>query len=299
MNSFLSVFRSESGEKSVLQAYDAILASWAVEYEEFFIETCLGSTHIIASGPKEAPPVILIHAFYASGVAWYQNIKSLSVNHRVFVIDIVGDPNKSKPFKPIRQLSVFIDWLNDIMNELRIDKADFIGNSYGAFLIANYALNVPQKVRKMVLIGPAGTFLKITPFYIHTFPGGITGFSFFIKHAIKWIENGIELNPEFRNLFSLLFKHGKSAIQVFPAVFTDEQLKSISTPTLLLFGDREVIYDYTLAIKRAELCMQNVKAEIIADANHLTAVANPELTNKAILEFIDSEFIPHSQVVWE
>jgi len=286
MSKYLSVFRTKSGEKQVLEAYDSIIDTWPVPYEDLFIPTCLGNTHIIASGPEKARPIILIHAFYASAASWFQNVGSLSKSYRVYAVDIIGDPNKSKPHKPIRQLSEFVDWFNDVMNELHLDQADFIGNSVGAFHIMNFALHFPQRVRRMVLIGPAATFLKITPFYYHTFPGGITGWKFLVKHAIRWIENDAPLDPKFHMLFYLIMKYGKSANQVFPAVFTDEQLKRVHIPTLLIYGEKEVIYDYNLAIRRAEKYMQNIKTEIIRGGNHLNAVSQPELTNLAILNFL-------------
>jgi pimeloyl-ACP methyl ester carboxylesterase len=290
MNNYLSVFRSKSGEKQVLEAYDSIMDLWPVPYEDLFLNTCLGRTHVIASGPKTAPPIILIHAFYASAATWFQNVGSLSKCYRVYAVDIIGDPNKSQPIKPIRQLSDFVDWFNDVMNKLHLDQADFIGNSVGAFHSMNFALHVPQRVRRMILIGPAATFLKITPFYFHTFPGGITGWTFLVKHAIRWIENEASLEPMFHKLFYLIMKYGKSANQVFPAIFTDEQLKRIATPTLLIYGEKEVIYDYRLAIKRAEKCMQNIKTEIIPRGNHLTAVSQPDLTGSAILNFLNKSW---------
>jgi hypothetical protein len=78
----------------------------------------------------------------------------------------------------------------------------------------------------MVLIGPAATFRQIMPFYVHTFPGGMTGLPFLVNHAVNWIENGVKFDPEFRRLFYLLLKNGKATNQVFPKVFTNDELTS-------------------------------------------------------------------------
>ncbi len=286
MNDYLSVFRSGEGEARVLEAYDEIMKSWPAPYEELYIQTGLGSTHVIISGQKDAPPLILIHAFYASAVSWYKNVKVLSNSFRVYCVDIIGDPNKSKPVKLIRQLADFVIWFNELMDGLSLKQADFIGNSVGAFHTANFTLHAPHRVKKMVLIGPAATFLKMPGFYLHTFPGGMTGWEHLVRHSVKWIENGAPFDPTFHKLFYLVMKHGKSANQVFPAVFTDEQLKSIKTPVLLIYGEKEVIYDCNLAVQRAEKHLQNIKTVIIPGANHITAASVPELTNGAILKFL-------------
>jgi len=284
---YLRVFRNDDGEKQVLAVYDSLIEGTGIAYEESYVTTRLGSTHIIISGSKEKPPVILIHAFYATAASWYQNLKILSEHFSVYTVDVIGDPNKSKPNKLIRKLSDFVDWFHDFMNELHLEQADFIGNSVGAFHIANFALHSPERVRRMILIGPAGTFKQIMAFYLHTFPGGMTGWKFLVRHAVKWIENGVAFEPKFHQLFYLTLKYGKSANQVFPSVFTDEELLKIQTPTLLIYGDKEVIYNLRSATERAQKQMRNLKIKIIPGANHITAVSIAKMTNEAILEFLN------------
>ena len=250
MSEYISVFRSKLGEELVSEAYNKLLTHWIVPYEEIYLDTELGKTHIIISGHTDSPPLILIHAFYASAASWYQNVRSFSRDYRVYAIDIIGDPNKSKPLKPIRQTSSYVKWFKEILNQLKIDRCDFVGNSVGAYHIANFSLNEPDRVKSMTLIGPAATFTGIPKFYLNTFPGGITGWAFLVKHAVRWIENESPFEPIFYNLFYFLLKYGKSANQVFPAVMTDDQLKQIQTPTLLIYGKKEVIYDYSSAIRR-------------------------------------------------
>jgi pimeloyl-ACP methyl ester carboxylesterase len=81
-------------------------------------------------------------------------------------------------------------------------------------------------------------------------------------------------------------RYGKSVNQVFPFVFSDDQLVRLNLPTLLIYGERECIYDIQAAAKRAIRLMKNIKVEIIPQANHLTAVSNPGATNIAILKFL-------------
>jgi pimeloyl-ACP methyl ester carboxylesterase len=285
MSNYLSVFRSESGRKLILDAYDSIMYSTSIQYEDVYLPTRSGDTHIMVSGDVRNPPLILIHAYYASAASWYKNIGVLSQYFRVYNVDIIGDPNKSKPIKLIRLLNDFTDWFDDLLAGLKIESASFIGNSVGAFHIINYALYAPDRVKKMVLIGPAATFRQIMPFYLNTFPGGITGLSFLVNHAVRWIENGVGFEPDFRRLFWLLLKYGKATNQVFPKVFTDDELRSIKTPTLVIYGDREVIYDCELAAIRAEQLVENLSLKIINNGNHITAATNSDLVNKEILSF--------------
>jgi hypothetical protein len=78
-----SVFKTHAGEIGYLEAYNATLAQWPVPYESLFIPTRFGSTHVIASGPKDAPPLVLLHAGTASATQWFPDVKNLSRNFRV------------------------------------------------------------------------------------------------------------------------------------------------------------------------------------------------------------------------
>ena len=48
------------GEVAYLAAYDAALKSWPVPYEEMEIPGRFGTTHVVAHGPKDAPPLVLL-----------------------------------------------------------------------------------------------------------------------------------------------------------------------------------------------------------------------------------------------
>jgi pimeloyl-ACP methyl ester carboxylesterase len=123
-------------------------------------------------------------------------------------------------------------------------------------------------------------------FYIRTFPGGITGWKFPVNYALRWVENSSPLEPGIRKLFFLAQIHGKAANQVFPRVFTDEELRKLKVPVLLMYGEKEVIYNYTKAIRRAESLIETIQTVIIPEANHFTAVSRPEEVNRRILEFL-------------
>lgn len=43
------------------QAYDESLSLWPIDSEAFYVSTRFGKTHIMASGPKDAPSLVLLH----------------------------------------------------------------------------------------------------------------------------------------------------------------------------------------------------------------------------------------------
>jgi pimeloyl-ACP methyl ester carboxylesterase len=92
----LSVFKSPGGQARYLEAYNATLAQWPVPYESLFIPTRFGITHVIASGPIDAPPMVLLHAASASATQWFPDTENLSRNYRIYALDTLGDVGMSK-----------------------------------------------------------------------------------------------------------------------------------------------------------------------------------------------------------
>ena len=152
-----------------MYACQAIMDKWPVAYKELTISTSFGETHVIASGPENAPPVVLIHALLAGSVSWYRNVEALSQTYRVYAIDVVGEGNKSRPVKPITSLDDFLEWFTEVIDHLGIDTLYLAGNSYGGFTGAYYAMKLPERIRKLVLIGPAATIFPMRPFMLHMF----------------------------------------------------------------------------------------------------------------------------------
>ncbi len=294
MPTFIPMFISSEGEKEVMCAYQAIMDKWTPPYKELTISTSFGETHVIASGPENAPPVVLIHALLAGSVSWYRNVEVLSRSYRVYAIDVVGEGNKSRPIKPITSLDDFLGWFTEVIDGLGIDTLYLAGNSYGGFTGAYYAMKLPERIRKLVLIGPAATIYKMRPFYTHMFiPKAIYGFfpkvpgvKRVMHSSVDWMHKGLPRDPLWEPFFYNSMVYGGLINQVFPRVYSKEEFAQIKAKVLLLLGEQEAIYNnLQSAIRSARELIPNVKVEIIPAAHHVTAIANPEMVNRKLLEF--------------
>jgi len=92
-----SAFKTPEGEAAFLAAYDAAMKSWPVPYEETDVPTPFGMTHVVVSGPKDAPPLVLLHGYWATSTMWAPNIADFSKDYRVYAVDVMGQPSKSIP----------------------------------------------------------------------------------------------------------------------------------------------------------------------------------------------------------
>jgi hypothetical protein len=79
-----SPFRSPKGEALYLAACDASMQLWPVPYESIEVTGRYGRTHLVVSGPPDAPPLVLLHGDYLSLAMWSPNVADLSRNYRVY-----------------------------------------------------------------------------------------------------------------------------------------------------------------------------------------------------------------------
>ena len=61
------------------------------------IPTRFGMTHVVTSGPKDAPPLVLLHGMSMTLTMWSANVADFSKEYRVYTVDVMGQPGKSIP----------------------------------------------------------------------------------------------------------------------------------------------------------------------------------------------------------
>jgi pimeloyl-ACP methyl ester carboxylesterase len=275
----LRVFRNDTAKAQYFALYDARLGQWPVPFEEIDLPTRFGTTHVIASGAPELPPLFLLASLMASATVWRANAATLSRHFRVYAVDVIGEPNKSRPTRRILSRRGYAEWFSDVLDALCIDRASIAGNSYGGFLAMNQASLTPDRVDRIVLLSPAATFAPIWAFYAHIFRS-----SFF-----TWIANGVAIDPldaSWGDLVNLARIEGRPVNIVPPRVLRRSELRNIRVPVLLLIGDREVIYEPQPTIARALERMPGLEAAIVAGANHMTALTQPDEVNARVLRFL-------------
>jgi pimeloyl-ACP methyl ester carboxylesterase len=267
-----------------------MLEQWVVPFKELYLPTCCGDTHVIASGAPTSPPLVLLHSACSGAVQWFRNVGPLSYHFRTYAVDVIGEVNKSITTQKIRSRQEFVEWMKDLFNGLGIEKADIVGNSFGGFLAFNTALYLRERVRKVVLISPAATFVQMWPFYWHiAFPykiGYMLHSNRVILSGFKWIWQDFPREANLTRQYELGKLCGFPSNSLPPPVYSDEELRAIQTPMLLLIGDHEVIYKPERVIERATRLVKGLKAEIVPNANHNAQVTAAEVVNKKIMDFL-------------
>ena len=294
----LPAFKSDALRDRYMAAYDAMLRDWPVAFEEFDLTTRLGPTHIIASGPPDAPPLLLLPSFAGTATVWRLNVAGLSRQYRIYAVDVIGQPGKSLATRRLRNRHDYAEWLGDVLDALNIKRASIVGCSFGGFLSLNQASLTPERVDRVVLISPVGTFAS--QFWELTWSARIkrpvvrfmrrlTGST----RAPSMADLGIQ--PPRDAIWSALMAATMAAVAklsiISPAVFSGRELSAILAPTLLLIGDAEKLYEPAAMLALARRRMPRLEGAIVPGADHIAAMAQPDDVNQRIIAFLEGSVV--------
>jgi pimeloyl-ACP methyl ester carboxylesterase len=295
-----TAFKTRAGEAAYRAAYDAEMKSWPVPYEELDVPSRFGTTHVIACGPKAAPPLVLLHGYMATSTMWSINIAAFSKAHRVYAVDVMGQPSKSIPNEPICNAADFVSWLTATLDALRLDRVSLVGMSFGGWLALNYAVAVPQRVRKLVLLSPGGLLPMVKQFTVRGLLMVLLPTRFTVNSFFRWLGFTERAYVNMLELIYLGLKHFRMPLEtarIGPAVLSDEQLGRLQVPTLLLIGDHEVISDPTKALERARRLIRDLRGELVPGARHEMCARQHRIVDARVLEFLDESRRQHSDRV--
>ncbi|MBA9086003.1 pimeloyl-ACP methyl ester carboxylesterase [Fontibacillus solani] len=287
----VSIFKNDAVEKEYYLCYDRSLAMFEMDFTSLNVPTTFGETYILCFGDKNKKPLLLLHGMTMSSTMWYPNMKQLIQERCVYAIDVIGDFGKSKPLIAIKNRKDAGQWILEVVNALQFNKVDLAGHSMGGFLSLNFALAYPERLSKLMLYAPAGTFHKISlKFFTKIYPALLFHTEKWIDKAFKWFSGkGESLHPVFRSQVIAGYRYAKPLLQVMPSVFSREEFSSFQAPTLLLIGDKEVIYPARKAIANAQNMIPDLETHLIAGASHSLTMEHADIVNELTLRFLKKE----------
>jgi pimeloyl-ACP methyl ester carboxylesterase len=285
-----SIYKSPEVKAQFMEIYDEKMEEWPVPYGDIYLDTRYGKVHVIASGPEDAPAMLLLHASGVSGWSWKFNIEGLSREYRTYAIDLIGDAGKSK-FASLDNIMKDghdqAELYREISENLDVDKAFVVGASEGGFIGSNYAIDYPERIEKLVLLGPMG-YAGATQSVLRIMLAQFFPIKPIQESTFSWaFSDSPELENEFGEWFQLIMSGIKPA-KVTPLPFSVEQRQSIQVPVLFVFGERDNLVGDPEKARSLVQDIPDVRVEVV-DAGHLMGGELPEQVNGLILDFFKSD----------
>jgi pimeloyl-ACP methyl ester carboxylesterase len=265
-----------------------------------FLELPSGRTHYEASGPEAAPTVFLVHGTTMPAIVWDRTAPALAAaGLRVVRYDLYGRGLSTRP-EASYDTDLYVAQLDGIVSRLAPDASvDLVGYSMGGIVVAEFARRHPERVRKLVLIAPAGVGTALPPLArLVTLPGA----GEYLMHVV----GERQLKPSRRNvlhpelhggldsayLTTVRYRGSRRAVlgSLRRMPFTDysdgyRALGALGKPVMLVWGRHDQVVPFT----NAEAVRDLVRAErlvVIEGAGHLSSYEQPAEVNAALIEFL-------------
>jgi pimeloyl-ACP methyl ester carboxylesterase len=262
-----SIYATRHSQRVVGELYASMLARWPVPFDSVSVATRHGPTSAIASGVRGAPPLVLLHGAGSSAVMWMGDVARLAERHRVFAVDIIGEPGRSAPVRLPWKGRGYADWLSDVLDGLGLEQTRLIGLSQGGWIALDFAIAYAERVDKLVLLSPAGVTRDRLTFVLRAIPLLLLGQRG--KRIIsRIVAGGQPLDPEALAFVDAMMAHVRPRTDPAP-LFSDDELARLSMPVLLVGGDKDAIRDCRAIAARLHEHLPRLRAEILPGMGHV------------------------------
>lgn len=121
----------------------------------------IGDTNVFYRDQGTGPVLILLHGVCASSLTWDGWVKELGDQYRIIRMDVPAFGITGPVKKELFERDNAVKFLDKFLNALGLDRVYLAGNSLGAYMAWNYALDHPEKVEKLIVIDPLSYNQKI------------------------------------------------------------------------------------------------------------------------------------------
>jgi pimeloyl-ACP methyl ester carboxylesterase len=246
---------NDAAREKFMVAYERVFARWPQPREEFDVETATATTRVHAYRPQPGgAPVVLLSGAGGNAAAWFPHVAALAANGPVYAIDLPGDANPSVPRALMTPPENCAAWLDELLGKLGDRPAHLVGFSYGGWIAMNQAIRAPRRVASITLLDPAGLTKLDARFWWWMSISGLASMTPMPlrRHLARWLDLPAMLLPELMTLMWAAIR-GYHAEPKFPGILTDDELRAIDVPVLLVTGARSALLTPAEAHARGSL----------------------------------------------
>nr|WP_315183401.1 alpha/beta hydrolase [uncultured Flavobacterium sp.] len=109
------------------------------------------NTKISYSDTGKGTAIILLHGFLENKTMWQDFIPELSLKNRIITIDLLGH-GETECLGYVHSMEDNADVVHEVLSNLRIRKAVFVGHSMGGYVALAFAELFPESIKGLVLL---------------------------------------------------------------------------------------------------------------------------------------------------
>ncbi len=232
---------------------------------------------------QNGTPVVFVHGAGGSHLVWNGQLAALADTARAYALDLPGHGRSAPPGSAT--VRDYADAVVAALDALEIARAVIVGHSMGGAIAQTLALEYPDRVSGLGLVG-TGARLKVLPAFID---GALSDNA----NAVHLISEA-EFAPDADKHLKELNEQGMRACS--PQVLHDDfvacnafdvmsRLGEIRVPTLVLCGEQ----DRMTPVKFSQFLAAQIpgaELEIVPNTGHMVMLEQPDAVNAALLRLL-------------
>jgi pimeloyl-ACP methyl ester carboxylesterase len=275
-----TIYKKSNSKAIVLSLYDKQMKSLGMPYEDIFVETTFGKTHVVKIGKDAGKPLFLLHGGNSTTAHNLCFSDYLLSEFQVYAVDIIGHPGKSDEVSLSAKGYDYGKWASDVIGALGFTQMLCCAGSFGAGILAKLMCYAPEKVERVILHIPSGinnalsikSMQMAVPMVQYTLTGKK---SYLIKCILP-----MALTEE--NIDDLTYQTVKCIMDNvkvksgMPSNVDEEDMKKCLAPTLVMAAELDCLFPASLVIPRAEKIIPNCQTYLVEKRGHLHALTESE-----------------------
>lgn len=283
-----TIYKSAEGKSKVLRLYDEQLKRLAQAYEDLYIDTSFGSTHLIKTGNPNGAPLLVFHGGNATTAHNLLACEFLLNDFHIYAVDTIGHPGKSAENCLSPDTYDYGKWAGEVIPAIGFDRIRCFGGSFGAGVLAKAMCVSPDKIEKAVLYVPSG--IKNAPAY-KSMNMMLPMIMYRMTHKMKWLEKCIlpmamtaeNINADFLETAKCSIDHVKIKVGMPSNVLPDD-MKKCAAPVLVMAGEKDCLFPARLVIPQAEKMIPNCVTYLLQGRGHMHYLTEAE--KQKIVDFL-------------
>lgn len=258
-----------------------------------YFENKSGKVFYEIYGREDAPAILFSHGINMNHETFKAQAEGLQNKYRVIIWDMPYHGKSSPICNNLPFTETTADFIIDLLDHLRIEKAVLAGLSLGSYVTQIATHKYPERVKATVHIGGGPLHPPVTPLFKIANP--LIGL--FIKlypsnRIFKAFASHRTLKPETRAYMErVAAETGKKVMSHLTQEIMRDMVRGLprhtSEPKLLCHGDHEISLVQKQMNRWHKECPES-QLVIIENAHHIANQDNPEMTNKVLIDFLDS-----------
>ncbi|TDC86084.1 alpha/beta fold hydrolase [Actinomadura sp. 7K507] len=253
--------------------------------------------HVVHDGPREAPPLLLIHGSGAAGSCWNPVVPALAERHHVIRVDLPGC-GKSPPAASYG-VPDQAGRVAGLLDGLGLRRVAVAGHSSGGYVATSLAEQRPDLVGSMALIstGPSHDALLPEPFILKVLLGPPFGRLLWSMRRDSQIRDALKATtvrpvdiPDdlVADVQRITYRTFRAVLRCIDAYLAErgapERLAALDVPVMVVFGGADPRWDPASA--RHYDAVPDARIELLPDVGHMPSLEAPEATSELLLDFV-------------